>query len=502
MKVTRRQILQSAGLAGAGFSLTGCEKLISYVTREYGQTIPERVSVANASEIDPAFHLLSRAAYGPWPGDLDRVRAMSEAAWIEEQFAPEKIDDTLCDLRARRFETIHHDPGTCYEYKKEVLREEIARHTLLRAVYSRRQLFEVMVGFWTDHLNVNLEKGDCIYLKPADDRTVIRAHALGKFKDLIRASVTSPAMLVYLDGKENKKAGPTDIPNENYARELLELHTLGVNGGYTQKDVAEVARCLTGWRLKTGWQKGTVFFAHSFHDDGEKVVLDQHIPAGLGEADTDRVVEIVCNHPSTARYVATKLVRRFVAEDAPTSLVEKVAAVFKRTDGDIKALLRTILTSEEFKAAKGAKFKPPFRFVVSSLRASGADTHAHKPLIEFLMRMGQGLFQYPTPDGYPTDETAPWLSSFLWRWNFALALTANQIPSVNVRLDQLSKAVSGPAQKEFSMSQMLSHFIGRAGTDQEIKALTDYTANASFDEAKKRAELVGLMLASPAFQMF
>ena len=130
---------------------------------------------------------------------------MGADRWIEEQLAPEQIDDTACDLRARRFETIWHDPGTCYEYKKPVLREEITRHTLLRGVYSQRQLFEVMVGFWTDHLNIDLEKGDCIYLKPSDDRLVIRAHALGKFKELIRASATSPAMLVYLDGKENKK---------------------------------------------------------------------------------------------------------------------------------------------------------------------------------------------------------------------------------------------------------------------------------------------------------
>ena len=133
---------------------------------------------------------------------------MGAERWIEEQLAPDRIDDAACDLRARRFETIWHEPGTCYEYKKPVLREEITRHTLLRGVYSKRQLFEVMVGFWTDHLNINLEKGDCIYLKPSDDRLVIRAHALGKFKELIRASATSPAMLVYLDGKENKKGSP------------------------------------------------------------------------------------------------------------------------------------------------------------------------------------------------------------------------------------------------------------------------------------------------------
>ena len=195
---------------------------------DFGQAIPEHVGVAAGEGVDPAFHLLARGSYGVWPGELDRARAMGADAWLTEQLAPETIDDTLCELRARRFETLHHDPGTCYEYKKEVLREEITRHTLLRAVYSRRQLFETMVGFWTDHLNINLEKGDCIYLKPYDDRTVVRAHALGRFRDLIRASATSPAMLVYLDGKENKKASPDDIPNENYGRELLELHTLEI----------------------------------------------------------------------------------------------------------------------------------------------------------------------------------------------------------------------------------------------------------------------------------
>jgi uncharacterized protein (DUF1800 family) len=196
-----------------------------------------------------------------------------------------------------------------------------------------------MVGFWTDHLNINLEKGDCIYLKPSDDREVIRRHALGKFRDLIRASATSPAMLVYLDGKENQKARPDDIPNENYARELLELHTLGVHGGYTQNDVYEVARCLTGWRLRTKVAARTVFFEPGLHDDGSKNILGHSIPAGLGELDVERVVDILAAHPSTARFIATKLVRRFVADDPPPSLVERVAAVFTETDGDIKSLV-------------------------------------------------------------------------------------------------------------------------------------------------------------------
>lgn len=496
MNVTRRAWLKTAAVSGGAMSVTGCERIISRVTGDLGQAIPERISVADGAEIDPTFHLLNRAAYGPWPGDLDSVQSKSAEAWIEEQLAPEKIDDTLCDLRARRFETLWHEPATCYEYKKAVLREEITRHTLLRAVYSKRQLFEVMAGFWTDHLNINLEKGDCIYLKPADDRLVIRKHALGKFRELIRASVTSPAMLVYLDGKENRKASPGDIPNENYARELLELHTLGVHGGYTQQDVFEVARCLTGWQLRTKWRKGTVYFDPRLHDDGEKSVLGYRIPAGGGEKDLDRVIEIVCHHPSTARHIAMKIAQKLVSENPPPSLVDRLAGVFTQTDGDMKAMLRETLHSDEFKKSRGMKFKRPFHFIVSSLRAVGADTHAHQPLTEYLLRMGQAPFQHPTPDGYP-DEAAPWLGTLLWRWNFALALAANQLPSVKVSPQRLVQATGG-----LSPQRLLPHFIGRAGSAEELKALNDYAVGQGLESDERKAELLGLILASPAFQRY
>jgi uncharacterized protein (DUF1800 family) len=487
MNSTRRALLKAIGLLGATLPFTACERLISSVTQ---QSIPDSLTLPNSSEIDPSFHLLSRAAYGPWPGDLDRLRAMGSEAWIEEQLKPDSIDDTSCDLRARRFETIWHEPGTCYEYKKPVLREEITRHTLLRALYSKRQLLEVMVGFWTDHLNINLEKGDCIYLKPSDDRLVIRAHALGKFKDLIRSSATSPAMLVYLDGKENQKKEPGDVPNENYARELLELHTLGVDGGYTQQDVYEAARSLTGWKLRTRWRKGTVYFDQTLHDDGEKHVLGRVIPAGGGERDVDRLVEIACNHPATAHHIAVKLVRRFVSEDPPASLVQRLATVFTTTDGDIKSVLRALLTSGEFKAAKGLKFKRPFQYIVSCLRALAADTHAHQPLIEYLQRMGQGPFQYPTPDGYP-DRIAPWLGTLLWRWNFAFSAASDRVPTVTVPLEQLAQAIGGTTP--FQPEQLVSYFIGRRGSDAEIAALRNYRNH-------NHAELVSLVLASPAFQ--
>ncbi len=447
MKPTRRNLLATAAAASAWASIGGCEKLVSRVTEKFGQSVPDVVQVPAGPEIDPIHHLLSRAAHGPWPGDLDTVRAMGAQAWIDQQLKPLEIDDTLCDLRATDFAELDQAPGECYEYDKDVLREDMARHTLLRALYSRRQLYEVMVGFWTDHLNINIEKGDCIYLKPADDREVVRKHALGKFRDLIRASATSPAMLVYLDGNQNRRANPDEKPNENYGRELMELHTMGVHGGYTQHDVFEAARALTGWRLHDGFRKGFVYFDPALHDNGEKRLLGAVIPAGGGAADVDHLVDILCRHPATARHVATKLVRRFVAEDEPATLVDRIAAEFMRTDGDIPSLVRTVLNSDEFKTSRGMKFKTPFRFVVSALRAVGADTHAHAELIEYLVRMGQGIFQFPTPDGYP-DKTSPWLGTLLWRWNLGFALAANQVPSVSVPLPKLLAALGCGAQTD------------------------------------------------------
>ena len=491
MTWTRRDILAAAATAGAASALGGCEKILSTATERLGQSVPQKLSVPSSPQIDPIHHLLSRAGYGPWPGELEHVRSIGADRWIEQQLEPQSIDDTPCDLRARRFWELEQGPGECYEFSKETLREEMARQALLRAVYSKRQLFEVMVSFWTDHLNINIEKGECIYLKPTDDRAVIRRHALGRFKDLIRASATSGAMLVYLDGNQNKRATPQDIPNENYGRELLELHTLGVHGGYTQQDVYEAARCLTGWRVRTGFRRGTVYFDQKLHDAGEKRLLGHVIPAGQGAKDVDQVVDIVCAHPSTARHVATKLVRRLVSDDPPPRLVEQVAGVFRSTEGDIKSLVRTILRSDEFRQSAGTRFKPPFRFVVSALRAVGADTHAHAPLIEYLSRMGQGVFQYPTPDGYP-DQASPWLGTLLWRWNFAFALAAGQVPTVSVPLDRLVHAIGTDAPE-----MLFAYFSGRLPDDEELASTRQ--AASGFSSAPER---VGLLLASPQFQKF
>lgn len=499
--ITRRDFLAVGGLIGCALPFAGCSNLNGMIADRLGAGIPKTVCVPDGLEIDPVFNLLSRAGFGPWPGDVERVRKQGARAWIEEQLEPDKIDDKLCDFRARRFESIFLDPGTCYEFKREALRKDLCRYHLLRSVYSQRQLLESMVEFFSDHFNIYIEKGDCIYLKATDDRSVIRKHALGRFRDLVIGSATSPAMLVYLDGNENKKEGPHGIPNENYARELLELHTLGVDGGYLQKDVYEAARCLTGWRLHSGSKRGTVYFDASLHDDGEKVVLGTKIPAGGGKNDVERLVDITCNHPSTAKHLAKKLVAHFVAEVPPDGLTEKVAKRFTESGGQIKPMLREILNSPEFKQSAGTKLKRPFQYVVSCLRATGADTMAGDPVLEFLTRMGHGPFQYPTPDGYPT-EANPWLGTLLWRWNFAFALCSNTVDSANVSLDSLCAALAMENLSDIKNSPdtLFAYFTGRRPTQTESKSLKQYAEQRDLSDEKGRAELIGLILSSPAFQ--
>ena len=523
MKANRRDLLKAA-LAGSSAALASCERSTSFLAEQLGDSAPAELNPSEGVEVDPDFHLLSRAAFGPRPGDLARVKKMGRSAWLEEQLNAGDIDDSACDLRAEWFETLYLDAGNAYEFDKQVLRDELTRHAVLRAVYSRRQLFESMVEFWGDHLNIDLEKTDCVYLRPADDRDVIRKHALGKFRDLILASAKSPAMLTYLDGRDNKVTKEKPIPNENYARELMELHTLGVNGGYTQQDVREAARCLSGWtvdlkmRMRDALnpfkpQRGTAYFKKDWHDDGAKSVLGHTIPASGGENDIEQLVSIVCDHPSTARYIAQKLCRRFVAQEPPETLVTKVSAEFTRTGGDIKSILRVLFQSEEFANSHGQLLKRPFRFIVSALRTVAADVEtsyvgrkdnppraaadaltgkpARIPLVSYLHPLGQPLFRHPTPDGYPDEET-PWLGTLLWRWNFSFALAGGFVPDVSFDGDALRRALRiAKDDAPGRASRLFAHCIGRRPNTTELTALKSVA---------DPADLLGLILASPAFQ--
>jgi uncharacterized protein (DUF1800 family) len=468
--------------------------LSQYVGHNLARPLDGSLTPPAATDIDPVAHLLNRFTFGPGPGDHARASAMGMDAFLDEQLAPGSIDDAVCDRAIARFSEAWWEPlGEAYEESDEALTPLLRRVTLLRAIYSKRQLFEVMCGFWSDHFNIDPGKGDCRFTKIDDDRHVIRAHALGNFRDLLRASALSPAMLWYLDGRANTRLSPDEKPNENYARELMELHTLGVHGGYSQKDVMEVARCLTGWTILAKKDDGfsgnllspmkdraKVVFRKEAHDDGPKQVLGQDIPAGLGEGDLDRVVDIVATHPSTARFLATKLCARFIADNPPAAAVEAVARGFSDSKGDIKTTLRTLIATPEFQNSPGVKFKRPIQFIVSALRATNAETDADRGILSYLERMGQVPFGYPTPDGYPVVAEA-WHPTLLWRWKFALALANNKINGTSIERGKLSKALGGDAA-------LMASVLNRQGSTTER------------DAALQSGDHLALTLASPSFQ--
>ncbi|NDB76340.1 MAG: DUF1800 domain-containing protein, partial [Verrucomicrobia bacterium] len=418
------------------------------------------------------------------------------AAFLDQQFMPERLDDPNCENAIRRFEVLQEPLGELFEYQEKHLLDALVRSTVLRAVFSERQLYEVMVNFWSDHFNIDPSKGDAKWLKVADDRDVIRAHALGKFPDMLRASALSPAMLWYLDGRVNKKASASDKPNENYARELMELHTLGVHGGYTQQDVMEVARCLTGWTVQETHRSklnlGSVEFQPLLHDRGEKIVLGHVIPAipkkakpgeieRLGRAELDTVLGIVGLHPSTAKFIATKLCQRFIADEPPADAVSAVAEKFIASGGNIPATLRALFATDAFLTTRGNKLKRPFHYIVSALRATQATTDAGSAIQDYLLRMGHAPFHYPTPDGYP-EKAAPWLGTLLWRWNFAVGLSNNT-------LDKETQINPEKLKASFATEEnQMAHLLGRVPTADEITA------------CKASGAPLALLLASPSFQ--
>jgi uncharacterized protein (DUF1800 family) len=390
---------------------------------------------------------------------------------------------------------------------------ELGQQRILRAVYSERQLNEVLVDFWFNHFNVFAGKGaDRIYMIEYE-RDVIRPHVLGTFRDLLGAVAESPAMLFYLDNwmsadpKMAEKAAaargrfgmsrrgrpqgaaprrPTGL-NENYARELLELHTLGVDGGYTQQDVVEVARAFTGWTIQNPRRGGSYRFEPRMHDDGEKNVLGQRIAAGGGRKDGERVLDIVTAHPSTARFLATKLARRFVADDPPAALVDHAAARFRETGGDLRETVRVILTSAEFfaPAARRAKVKTPLEFVATAVRATGAEVDSSLPLLRSLRDLGMPLYMCQPPTGYG-DTAEDWVNTgaLLNRMNFAVALADGTMRGVRVSLDGRPTHGAGPGSVAESL---LGGYVSEA------------TA-ATLAKTKEPAKLIALALGSPEFQ--
>jgi uncharacterized protein (DUF1800 family) len=318
--------------------------------------------------------------------------------------------------------------------------QELQAQKLVRAVHSKRQLQEVMTDFWFNHFNVFWGKNADRWLTTNYEMNAIRPHVLGKFKDLLMATAKSPAMLFYLD---NHLSSSIKGINENYARELMELHTLGVDGGYTQKDVQEVARAFTGWSIDRPQLYGEFIFRQRMHDARNKIVLDHKIDAG-GIRDGETVIDILADHPSTARFISTKLVRRFVSDEPPASLVKHIAEVYRKSGGNIREMMYSILTSKEFNSPEtaGAKRKTPLEYVASAVRAFDGTTDGSRPMVQSIARMGQPLYQCQPPAGYP-DRGDHWMSNaaILERLNFAVALAGSRISGTSIRFDEPVKSV-------------------------------------------------------------
>ena len=607
--------------------------------------------ITELSADEAILHGLNRLAYGARPGELERVKQMGLAKWIDQQLNPNSIDDKALNARLENLLTLRMSTTTLiaeYPQPKQAAKvaraqapsgqppsradaaaavisrdsqanratqssaaatssspdtemgasagrtssgddpspmkqpsgnaatpgaaqrgalsldpnavprpiaddskrpprivEELAMAKMTRAVYSERQLQQVMDDFWFNHFNVFAGKGEDRYYLTSYERDVIQPHALGKFKDLITGIAKSPAMLFYLDNflsadpraaqraaqqrlmrqqmrpglnrwpppqqnpqASNKKRQERGL-NENYGRELMELHTLGVDGGYTQKDVTEVARCFTGWTIEKPRENPQFKFDERIHDPDPKIVLGKKIHAG-GMKDGEEVIDLLVHHPSTAKFISTKLARRFVSDNPPPALVARMAETFKSSDGDIRAVLRTMIYSPEFwtRDAYRAKIKTPFEFVASTARALGADVDTPMPLVQWVARIGEPFYQCQPPTGY-SDKAETWVNTgaLLNRLNFSLALAGNKVRGSRTDSAALLGLQSSTDSKEIldrAVQLFLGGQAGPATIETLQKELDDpQVMQARLDDPARQADLgviTGLVLGAPEFQ--
>jgi uncharacterized protein (DUF1800 family) len=574
-------------------------------------------------------HALNRLAYGPRPGDIERIKQLGLSKWIDQQLNPTSIDDKAVESRLEALPTLRlsttklieeypqpkqaakqaasgaQPPKSQEQIKSDraaaiVARgsqtnsdsianadtssalkqaaaniatpgaaqrgalsvdpnavprpiaddskrparviEELAMAKMTRAIYSDRQLQQVMDDFWINHFNVFAGKGEDRYYLTSYERDVIAPHALGKFKDLVTDTAKSPAMLFYLDNflsadpraarrlaqeratRQRARGGFNRLPqnpqaqnkkkqgrglNENYGRELMELHTLGVDGGYTQKDVTEVARCFTGWTIEKPRENPQFKFDERIHDPDPKIVLGKKIHAG-GMKDGEQVIDLLVKNPSTAKFISTKLARRFVSDNPPQSLVAHMAETFKSSDGDIRAVMHTMIYSPEFWArdAYRAKIKTPFEFVASTVRALGTDVDTSMPLVQWVGRIGEPLYQCQPPTGY-SDKAETWVNTgaLLNRLNFSLALAGNKVRGSRADITALLGTDSATDSKQI-LDRAVQLFLGGQAASTTVETLQKKLDDPQVVQAKlddpvrqvDRAMLTGLVLGAPEFQ--
>src|SRR5436190_5607880 len=518
---------------------------------------------ASLTARDSAFHALNRLAYGARPGEADSVARVGVMRWIERQLDADHVPDPRLAAREREFKILDYGRADLAGRYRDAVRErqrlqrdaaasgdsmrlrgsapmrefrelggELQELAVVRAALSERQLQEVMVDFWTNHFNVFLGKGADRFLMPSYIEETIRPRALGKFSDLLIATARSPAMLFYLDNWESVAPGsqpphqtrngelgtrntlfrlprsafrvvsanrmPKGI-NENYARELLELHTLGVDGGYTQQDVIAVARIFTCWSIAPPPRGGGFEFHDWAHDRGAKTVLRLAFPPGHGEDEAVRLLALLANSPATMHHVSRQLCARFVADDPPDGCVDAAAAAWQRSGSDIREVLRAIFRSPDFWAPQNvrAKVKTPLEFVVSAARAVGADPDSTARLAQVVARLGEPMYLHVAPDGY-AERQADGLNSgaLLARMNAAVAIAAGRLPGATVDLDAL---VPATADRDSLIAAVNDRILAGTMSEHTKAVIRDQLSDVS-DPQQARALAIGLALGGPDFQ--
>ena len=528
------------------------------------------VAAQSSEDTARAVHMLRRATWGVRPADITTVLAMGRDAWLDRQLHPDRIADDATSARLQRLPLINASmtqlyrdfspqPGqaaaalaaqqmmtdsmranavrpaqtmTAEERRERQMRspqrlmQELITAKLTRSIYTERQLEDVMTDFWYNHFNVFFNKGQDRYLVADYERNAIRPHVFGRFEDMLLATAQHPAMLFYLDNAQSVYVDSAMLRrrpaqqgnararglNENYARELMELHTLGVDGGYTQKDVIEVARAFTGWSFQQPNLRAiqdtdiddlpaiSFQFRPQMHDPREKVVLGQTLPAGRGIEDGRDVIRILARHPSTARFIATKLAERFVADDPPADVVEHLAAVFTRSNGNLREVTRALFSNDMFyrKQYYASKVKTPYELVVSALRTTNADISTSRRSMELLRTMGHLPYSEPTPTGFPA-MSEDWVNSgaMLNRMNFGLDLAAGRVDGARVNPATLLEG----SQRAEPLPALLATLL--PGTDTQRLAEQIRADLAQQTDTQPRARVVralGLVLGSPDFQ--
>jgi uncharacterized protein (DUF1800 family) len=437
--------------------------------------------------------LVRRVTMGMTSAEVQRVNAMGYQGYLNYQLNSSRIDDTAVENAiAAKWPLMSQTSDTLFSADAGQVQSQLRDSTIFRAAFSQRQLHQRMAEFWSDHFNQDIDKVG--YLLVADQRDVIRKNALGKFSDLLKASAHSASMMVYLD----QNASRNTAPNQNYAREIMELHTLGVDGGYSQNDVAELSRVLTGW---TVIGRGQFVFRPELHDWGSKTVMGVTIPAGspsLGQdgiKEGEQMLDFLVSHPSTARFIATKMLKWLLTPNPTETQIAAVASAYRATNGDIKAMVRAIL-NETWLPASPMKLKRPFHFLVSAVRSSNATVTTATTLTNSLTTLGQQLFAWDTPDGYP-DKIEYWAGNILPRWSFASTLSTLK-STTTLAVDHTPYLAGSP---DAAVDLLDQNFFGGEMPLVTRTGLLSYLKGGTFNETRVR-ETIALAISANAFQWY